>query len=111
SGKSDSKGESMKNPADFLDNGFWSRVKLKLRTTPVKVVFLEGEYRRAYTEKPLVINEMGNSQNLLTIQGQGNVTFTVPKIGITRSALIDIRNSQNMRISNFRFTGHGKVGY
>ncbi|TZF81439.1 right-handed parallel beta-helix repeat-containing protein [Pedobacter sp. BS3] len=105
-------GMSVENAADFLNAGFWIEVQKTLRKEPVIVKFMSGDYARAYTEKPFILEEMGNKKNALTLEGDGqNTLFTVPVGYKQQSVLMAVKNSQNIIIRNFNFTGSGKLGY
>ncbi|TZF81440.1 hypothetical protein FW774_17915 [Pedobacter sp. BS3] len=105
-------GLSAINAADFLNAAFWSDVQLLLRHDDVTVNFLAGDYRRAYTETPLVLESMGNGQHALLLQGDGtNTIFTIPTGYATQPVMVDIRNSRNITVRNFNFTGNGGINY
>src|SRR5690606_39281179 len=70
----DGSGSSPKNAADFLSTPFWEKINQLLKRTPVRVLFAEGNYSRAFTEKALILNTIGNSQNKLTLEGVANKT-------------------------------------
>lgn len=107
-------GDSKSNAADFLSSSFWKEVNNQLKEQPVKVTFLEGNYSRTFTQKPLKIEGMGNPEHLLSLEGIPEKTwFTAdPKeFSEERSVLVDIVNSQNIQVRNFSFKGDGKLGY
>ena len=108
----DGTGSSATNAADFLDSKFWVAVQASLKNEPVIVKFNGGDYLRAYTEKAFILDKMGNTKNLLLLEGDvQNTLFTVPTGHPKQSVLIDVKNSQNILIKNFRFTGSGSLGY
>jgi len=107
-------GDSKVNAADFLDDSFWKGINKQLEKQSVKVVFLEGNYQRTFTQKPLKIEGLGNPKHLLILEGVPDKTwFTADpnEFSGERSVLVDIVNSQNLQISNFSFKGNGKLGY
>lgn len=106
-------GTTKENAADFLSASFWSSVKSHLASKSVKVQFQEGEYLRAYTEKPLEIESTGNATNKLILSGSKGVIFNAPAdLNLaTKSHLLRIASSQNVIIYNIHFTGHGKLNY
>jgi hypothetical protein len=105
-------GNSAANVADFLDVKFWSEVQSALKKDQVTVKFMGGDYVRAYTERPLVLDKMGNAKNLLFLEGdKDNTLFTAPLGYPKKGVLIDVKNSENIMIKNFRFTGNGSLGY
>lgn len=107
-------GDSKEDAADFLNTSFWEKVNASLKKQPVKVSFLEGDYKRAFTHKPLTLKEIGNPENTLVLEGiEGKTIFSAnpSEYAETRSVMVDIVNSQNIEINNFAFTGNGKVGY
>lgn len=111
-GSGEMDGSSMEDAADFLDTGIWNDISRSLTTTDVDVQFLDGEYGRAYTEKkPLVLSGMGHEEHQLVLKGSENVIFTLPEGVDNNSQIIDIRNSQNIVLDDFHFTGHGTIGY
>ena len=108
----DGSGNSPKNAADFLSAQFWEKIGKLIMTAPVRVLFAEGDYSRAYTEKALVLNNIGNSQNKLILEGaDGKTIFSVPENFPQKSVLFDIRNSRNIHVKNISFTGSGLLGY
>lgn len=107
-------GDSESNAADFLNSSFWKEVNTQLKKQPITVLFLEGNYSRTFTQKPLKIEDIGSPNNLLIIKGIPEKTwFTADpnEFSGERSVLVDIVNSQNIQISNFSFKGNGKLGY
>lgn len=107
-------GNSKEDAADFLNTSFWAQINKLLEKQPIKVVFLEGDYKRAYTERHLSLREMGHPEHLLTIEGIPEKTiFTVdPSVNIDqRGVLMDVVNSQNIKLRHLSFTGNGKLGY
>jgi hypothetical protein len=105
-------GSSIDNATDFLNSNFWLNVQKILNREPVTVKFLAGNYVRAYTEKAFTLSNMGNTKNLLILEGDSLKTlFTVPTDYLKKDVLIDIQNTQNMMIRNFCFTGNGNLGY
>lgn len=109
----DGSGNSPKNAADFLSSTFWEKISQLITKSPVKVVFAEGNYSRAYTEKALVLNTIGHAENRLTLEGVADKTiFNAPdNLSLSRGSLFDIKNSQNIHIKNISFTGSGLLGY
>lgn len=107
-------GASKADAADFLNSSFWKEVNSQLEQQPVKVIFLGGNYNRTFTQKPLKIQGMGNSKHLLVLEGTPEKTwFTAnpDEFSKVRDVMIDIVNSQNIKISYLSFKGDGKVGY
>lgn len=107
-------GKSQDNAADFLNTAFWGKVNQALKKHSVKVVFLEGNYRRAFTEKTFRLTDMGHPKYMLVLEGiKGKTVFTADpnEYKETRDILFDILDSQNIQVNNFSFTGNGKVGY
>jgi hypothetical protein len=108
----DGRGGSAANAADFLDAKFWSEVQNALKKESVTVKFIAGDYVRAYTEKPLILDKMGNPNNILVLEGEPlRTVFTVPEGKAEKPVIIDVKNSENIQILNFSFTGSGKLGY
>ncbi|MEJ5962062.1 right-handed parallel beta-helix repeat-containing protein [Pedobacter immunditicola] len=107
----DGSGKSATHAADFLNHKFWSDVQTALNKQPVTVKFLGGNYLRAYTEKPLVIEKMGHPKNLLLLEGTQSTLFTVPTGYPKKSVLIDLRDAENIKVKGFHFTGNGSLGY
>lgn len=109
----DGNGNSPGNAADFLNATFWGKISQLLLKSPVRVKFAEGDYVRAYSERPLVLNTIGNTKNRLTLEGvDGKTIFNVPAdLALEKGNLFDIRNSQNVHVKNFSFTGSGRLGY
>lgn len=104
-------GESAENAADFLDPLFWDRTRKTVLKETVEVQFLDGEYGRAYTEKPLVLDKIGHADNTLTLRGGDNVIFTLAEGVQTKSYVIDVRGAQNIVIDGLHFTGNGSINY
>lgn len=104
-------GMSEDNAADFLNLNFWKAINQSLSENAVTVNFLDGNYSRAYTEKPLVFDNFGNADNLLTLQGGEGVLFDVPVDHRTKSYLIDFKGAQNVHIKAFHFSGDGEINY
>lgn len=105
-------GSSAANAADFLDSGFWKNVQESLKQMPVTVKFMDGDYVRAYTEKPLILEKTGNPKNLLLLEGAAKAAlFTAPTGYPKKAVLIDIKNSEHILIRNLHFTGNGSLGY
>jgi hypothetical protein len=105
-------GLSASNAADFLERAFWKDVQDLLASQPVTVKFAGGDYYRAYTEKALIIAQMGNTQNTLLLEGDPSNTtiFTIPDSSTsTKSHVIEINNSVNITLKNFYFTGNGSI--
>jgi hypothetical protein len=107
----DGSGKTAEDAADFLHHRFWVDVQTALKKQPVTVKFLGVDYLRAYTEKPLVIEKMGNAKHLLMLEGTPNTLFTVPTGHSKKSVLIDLINAENIQIKQFHFTGNGSLGY
>lgn len=108
----DGSGISAANAADFLDNGFWNALQELLKKQSVTVKFTDGDYARAYTERPLVLDKMGHPENLLSLEGEGKgALFNVPTGYPKKAVLVDLKNSQNILIRNLHFTGSGSLGY
>src|SRR5690606_27773094 len=87
----DGSGNSSKNAADFLNASFWEKINELVEKTPVRVLFAEGIYLRAFTEKALVLNGMGNSNNRLTLEGvAGKTKFNAPdNLSLQKGSLFD----------------------
>lgn len=109
----DGSGRNPQNAADFLSTTIWNTINQQLTNQPVCVKFAEGSYTRAFTEKPLILNGIGNVQHQLTLEGLPNKTvFDAPdNLSLKKGVLIDIKNSQNIHIKNISFTGNGSLGY
>jgi hypothetical protein len=108
----DGSGSSITNTADFLDDKFWAAVQTFLKKEAVTVKFSPGDYLRAYTEKPLILDKIGNAKNLLSLEGVAQQTlFTVPNGYAKKAVIIEVRNSENITIRNFSFSGSGSLGY
>lgn len=109
----DGSGTSPKNAADFLNASFWETTNELLTISPVDVYFSEGYYTRAFTLRPLILNGLGNIDNRLTLKGMpGKTIFNVPdNLSLEKSTLFDIKNSQNIHIRDFDFTGDGLLNY
>lgn len=109
----DGSGSTPQNAADFLNSTIWDKVNQQLATQPVCIKFAAGSYTRAFTEKPLVLNGIGNTQHRLKLEGVANKTiFDAPdNLSLKKSVLIDLKNAQNIDIENFSFTGNGSLGY
>ncbi len=105
-------GKSAKDAADFLDGKFWEEVKIALNKEGVTVKFLAGDYSRAYTEKPLLIHNIGDAKNQLVLEGvTGSTVFTAPMGHKEKGVMFEIKDSQNIVVKNFSFTGNGRIGY
>ena len=105
-------GRSPANAADFLSSTFWPQVQQLLAKKPVTVKFLGGNYIRAYTEKFLSLDGMGNEKNLLTLEGDPQHTvFSLPAGSVTKSQVIKVTNAVNITLKNFKFTGNGPANY
>jgi hypothetical protein len=105
-------GLSAANAADFLSSTFWPKVQQLLSKSPVTVKFLSGNYSRAYTEKFLSMDGMGNEKNLLTLEGDPvNTVFSLPEGTIVKSQVIKVTNAVNITLKNFKFTGNGPANY
>lgn len=103
------------NAADFLDDSFWNKVNTFLQKDAVEVIFLKGNYSKAYTKKPFTLKGMGNDKNQLTISGiRGETIFEAIVLSdsdVQKGVMFDIVNSSNILVRNFSFTGDGKLGY
>lgn len=104
-------GGSEADAADFLDDTFWAGVNSDLNTNSVEVKFLAGTYSRAFTEKSLILKNMGDPDNRLLLSGNENVRFTAPGGYPDKTQMIRVEGCQNLVISNFHFTGDGRIGY
>jgi len=104
-------GKSAINAADFLDPKLWDQVRKQLLKEPTEVLFLEGEYNRAYTEEALVLDKIGHPDNKLTLKGGDDVIFTLNEGVKTKSYVIDFRGAQNILMDGFHFTGNGSINY
>lgn len=105
-------GLSAGNASDFLEVSFWQSINGLLQTQPVVVKFVAGNYVRAYTEQPLILNTVGNAVNTLTLEGDvDNTIFTAPTGHNTKDVMMEIVNSQNIVVKDFYFTGNGSIGY
>jgi hypothetical protein len=108
----DKTGSSPANAADFLDQKFWTGVQAFLKKEPVSVKFLAGDYVRAYTEKPLTLDQMGNANHLLVLEGDAKRSlFTAPEGYPKKAVLVDIKDSENILIKDLHFSGNGSLGY
>ncbi len=108
----DGSGNAPKNAADFLSSPFWEKISQLIMKSPVRVLFAEGDYSRAFTQRALILNDTGNSKNRLTLEGvEGKTIFNVPEGFPQKGTLFDIRNAQNIHLKNFYFTGDGLLGY
>lgn len=110
-GQGSKNGESEANAADFLAAFFWDNVRKALLKESVTVQFLAGDYSRAYTERPLILEKIGTPEHRLFIKGGDDVIFTLPEGGATKSYVVDVRGAQNITIDGFHFTGNGSVNY
>lgn len=109
-GKAD--GSSHTNAADFLDTNFWANVQKLVQKETVTVKFAGGDYKRAYIEKPLVLENIGSHGNKLVLEGEAHKTiFSVPTGHPRKSVVFELINAQQVVIRNFTFTGSGEVGY
>ena len=63
-------GSEAVNPARYNDGTFWDLVRTNLAANPVKVTFLTGEYLINTNTDCLLITNLGNANNLLTLEGQ-----------------------------------------
>jgi len=104
-------GDSKENAADFLNDSFWTQVNNKLKYTSVEVRFIPGTYSRAFTEKSLTLENLGSAIYQLTLTGSQEVRFTAPGGYPDKNQMIRIDGCQNMVVSNFHFTGNGRIGY
>lgn len=105
-------GLSKESAADFLDQSFWAQIDKTLRKDSVEVIFLPGIYSRAYTEKALVLRDIGyDNDNWLLLSGNENVSYPALEGLAEKSVMIDIIGCKNLRMSNFHFTGNGEIGY
>ncbi|MGV3502594.1 MAG: right-handed parallel beta-helix repeat-containing protein [Adhaeribacter sp.] len=110
-GKGD--GQSSENAADFLNDQFWLDIQQELKKKKVTVRFLAGDYARSYTQKPLTLLNMGNERHVLRLIGDSAKTvFRAPGGGKgKKSQLVMIKNSSNIVVRNFAFTGDGVLNY
>lgn len=107
-------GESSDNAADFKDMTFWDKVNNELTSQSVEVIFLPGDYSRAYTDSGmhgLGLEKIGNAQHKLTMTGGHEVIFSVPEGHATTSNLIYFHGCQNIHFRDFNFTGNGAINY
>lgn len=110
--RGDGSGLTAAHAADFLDAGFWAGIQTLLQKEAVTVTFTGGDYRRAYTEKALILADMGNRKNRLVLEGEGDRTIFPVPVGYTQQpVLMVVKNTRNVVIRNFNFTGSGKLGY
>jgi autotransporter-associated beta strand protein len=63
-------GSQTANPARYNDSAFWDSVRTNLAINPVKVTFLTGEYLINTDADCLLVTNLGNATNLLTLEGQ-----------------------------------------
>ena len=107
-------GDSQENAADFKNMAFWDEVNNDLVTQSVEVIFLPGDYGRAYTDpgmQGLGLERIGNEQHMLTMTGGHDVIFSVPEGYATTSNLIYFHGCQNIHFRDFNFTGNGGINY
>src|SRR5690606_21554756 len=108
-------GKDEANAADFLNGTFWNSVNVHLQKKPVEVIFLPGNYSRAYTQKPLTLQGIGNEKNQLTISGVADRTIFEAVVSGNpdkmKGVMVDVVDSQHILIKNLSFTGNGKLGY
>ncbi len=110
-GSGDKTGATADDAADFLSDIFWDKIRKKLLEEPITVQFLDGEYGRAYTEKPLVLDKIGHPKHKLIIKGGKDVIFTLKEGVKTKSYVVDVRGAQNIVIDGLHFTGDGSINY
>ena len=111
-----SSGDSAANAADFLSPSFWEQVNSDLESKSVEVIFLPGDYTRAYISagsggNGLAFNRMGNENNRLILTGGEGVLFKVPEGYAKRNTLIHFHGSQNITFRDFSFSGNGEINY
>lgn len=108
-------GKDETNAADFLNESFWHGIHAQLQKKPVEVIFLPGNYSRAYTQKPLTLQGIGNEKNQLTISGVADRTIFEAVVSGNpdkmKGVMVDVVDSQHILIKNLSFTGNGKLGY
>lgn len=104
-------GETQENAADFLSDTFWAQVNKIVQSKNVEVRFLPGTYSRSFTDKSLILKNMGSANYQLTLTGNQDVRFTAPGGYPDKNQMIRIDGCQNMVVSNFHFTGNGRIGY
>lgn len=107
-------GDSPENAADFKNMIFWDEVNNELISKSVEVIFLPGDYSRAYTEPGmhgLGLERIGNAQHKLTMTGGPDVIFSVPEGHAATSNLIYFHGCQNIHFRDFNFTGNGAINY
>ena len=109
-------GDTAANAADFLSATFWEEIGSNLETKSVEVIFLPGDYVKAYTSagsggNGLAFDKMGNENNRLILTGGEGVIFTVPEGYAKRNTLIYFHGSQNITFRDFSFTGNGEINY
>ncbi len=118
-------GLSAQNAANFRTASFWTGINTLLASSPVKVIFLEGQY--VISSDPskglptFQLNDMGHAVNRLTLEGQSRegVIFTRhqddPNYSSTNTkgaALFLLYTSRNTTVRNFTFTApHKAIGY
>ncbi len=104
-------GATEADAADLLDMDFWLQVQYELKTSPVEVKLLPGDYHKAYIDMGLTLKGIGNETNRLTITGGDDVLFHVLEGYATRSNLIYFNSCQNIHVRDLHFTGHGSINY
>lgn len=110
--KGNGDGKSAVNAVDFLDADFWKEMQSLLNKGSVTVKFTTGNYSRAYSEKSLTIDKMGHAQHRLLLEGVGTGTVFTAENGLgNKTVMMLIRDSQNITVRNFKFTGDGNIQY
>lgn len=109
--KGNGSGETVENAAYFMNNLFWTKIKKELQERAVDVNFVDGDYDKAYIENGLILSELGDKNNKLTINGGENVIFNLPLGHLDKSDVIRLNNCQNIDLYNLHFKGAGRVQY
>ena len=105
-------GRSAVNAADFLNDDFWKEIQSLLADGSVTVKFTVGNYSRAFSEKSFILDKMGHAQNRLLLTGSGTGTVFTAVMGAgNKTVMMLIRDSQNIVVRNFNFTGDGNIQY
>jgi hypothetical protein len=96
-------------PADassYKNTTLWNTVKTELNNNPVKVWFLDG----TYTSGKLELINVGNDQNLLTLQAMSDDGAVFSSAALTGSYLY-MGDCKNIRIKDLKFTGDNVTTY
>ena len=104
-------GLSSENAADYLDYRFWEEVNSLLISKSVEIIFLAGDYHRAFQEGGLQLRNIGNANNRLTVTGGREVIFHALEGYPLKSTIMIFRGCQNIHLRDFNFTGNGSINY